>query len=108
MPDGPWPATGAILAALEHATGATALSVGKPEPWLYFTALDRLGEGRALVVGDRIDSDLGGAAAAQLDAAVVLTGASTREETEMADDPKPVAVAETLADLVLDGHARRG
>ena len=103
MPDGPWPATGAIVAAVEHATGATALSVGKPEAWLYRTALDRLGAGSALVVGDRVDSDLAGAAAAQLDGALVLTGTVSRAEAEEARDPKPVAIADTLADLVLDG-----
>jgi glycerol-1-phosphatase len=105
MPDGAWPGTGALVAALEYATGRTALSVGKPEPWLYRTAIDRLGEGRTLVVGDRVDSDLAGAAAAHLDAALVLTGASTREQAEAARDPAPVAVADTLADLVLDSHA---
>src|SRR5204862_937220 len=76
MPDGPWPGTGAVLAAVEHATGATATVVGKPEAPLFETALERLGgEGRALVVGDRLDSDLGGAHAAGLDCAIVLTGA---------------------------------
>ena len=85
-------------------SGRTALSVGKPEAWLYRTALDRLGEGRALVVGDRIDSDLAGAAA-HIDGALVLTGDATAEEARSARDPKPVAVADTLADLVLDGIA---
>jgi glycerol-1-phosphatase len=108
MPDGPWPGTGAIVAAVEYATGRTALSVGKPEAWLYRTAIDRLGDGRALVVGDRVDADLAGAAAAHLDAALVLTGASTRAEAQAAKDPAPVAVADTLADLVLDGRATAG
>jgi HAD superfamily hydrolase (TIGR01450 family) len=103
MPDGPWPGTGALVAAVETATGREALSVGKPEAWLYRTAMDRLGDGRALVVGDRVDADLAGAAAAHLDGALVLTGAATREEATTAKDPKPVAVADTLADLVLDG-----
>jgi HAD superfamily hydrolase (TIGR01450 family) len=103
MPDGPWPGTGALVAAVETATGRTALSVGKPEAWLYRTAMDRLGDGRALVVGDRVDADLAGAAAAHLDGALVLTGVTTREEATKAKDPKPVAVADTLADLVLDG-----
>jgi glycerol 3-phosphatase-2 len=51
-------------------------------------------------VGDRLDADLAGAAAADLDAAVVLTGSATRERAEAAE-PRPVAVADTLADLVL-------
>jgi len=105
MPDGRWPGTGSILAALEYATGRRAATVGKPDPQLFNTALDRLGEGRALVVGDRLDTDLAGAAAAGLDAAIVLTGAAARDEAEAAKDPKPVAVADTLAALVLDGVA---
>jgi glycerol-1-phosphatase len=108
MPDGPWPGTGSIVAAIETASGRTALSVGKPEAWLYRTALDRLGEGRTLVVGDRVDADLVGAAAAHLDAALVLTGVSTRADAEAAHDPEPVAVADTLADLLLDGRAPAG
>jgi glycerol-1-phosphatase len=102
MPDGPWPGTGAVVAAVEHATGATATVVGKPEAPLFETALERLGgEGRALVVGDRLDSDLAGAHAAGLDCAIVLTGATSREDAMAARDPKPVAVAEDLATLVL-------
>jgi HAD superfamily hydrolase (TIGR01450 family) len=103
MPDGPWPGAGALLAALEYATGRRAATVGKPDPQLFHTALDRLGEGRALVVGDRLDTDLAGAAAAGLDAAIVLTGAADRDEAEAAKDPAPIAVADTLATLVLDG-----
>jgi glycerol-1-phosphatase len=100
MPDGPWPGAGPIVAAIETATGATAVSVGKPEPQLFLTALDRLGPGRALVVGDRLDSDGAGAHAAGLDCAIVLTGATSREAAEAAD-PAPTRVAASLAELVL-------
>jgi HAD superfamily hydrolase (TIGR01450 family) len=103
MPDGPWPGTGAIVAALEYATSRTAEIIGKPHPQIYLTALDRLGPGRALAVGDRLDADLAGAAAAGLDAAIVLTGVTTRAEAEAAREPTPVAIAEDLAELVLDG-----
>lgn len=99
--DGICPGTGAIVAALEYATAATALSVGKPAPQIFRTALDRLGPGRTLVVGDRLDSDLAGAAAAGLDAAIVLTGVSTREEAERPRDPAPVAIAQDLNALLL-------
>jgi HAD superfamily hydrolase (TIGR01450 family) len=98
--DGHWPATGAIVAALEYATERTARSVGKPDPLLFETALDRLGPGRSLMVGDRLDADVGGAAAAGLDGAIVLTGVTTREQAEAAQDPAPVAVAESLFSLV--------
>jgi glycerol-1-phosphatase len=98
--DGYWPGTGAIVAALEYATQQTARSVGKPDSILFQTALDRLGDGRALMVGDRLDADLGGAATAGLDGAIVLTGVTTREQAEAAEDPAPVAIADTLYSLV--------
>jgi glycerol-1-phosphatase len=99
--DGMAPGTGAIVAALEYATERTAIAVGKPEPQIFLTALDRLGPGRALVVGDRVDADLAGAAAAGLDGAIVLTGASTRAQAEAAIDPAPVAIAENLHALLV-------
>lgn len=106
--DGRWPGTGALLAALETATGAQAATMGKPDPQLFLTALDRLGEGRALVVGDRIEADVAGAHAAGLDVALVLTGETTAQEASaaMAGDRRPIAVADTLADLVLGGGRR--
>jgi HAD superfamily hydrolase (TIGR01450 family) len=100
QPDGLWPGTGAILAAIECASARRAVIVGKPEPQLFLTAIDRLGDGRTLVVGDRVDADLGAAARAGLDAALVLTGGASPAEAEGAE-PQPVAVGETLAGLIL-------
>jgi glycerol-1-phosphatase len=100
-PDGLWPGTGAVVAALEYATGARAVSVGKPGPEIFETALDRLGPGRALMIGDRLDADLAGAAGAGIDCAIVLSGVTTRGEAEAATDPAPVQVADTLGALVL-------
>ena len=99
--DGIWPATGAIVAALEFATERPARIVGKPAPDMFEAALDRLGFGRALVVGDRLDSDLAGAAAAGLDGAVVLTGVTSRAQAEAASDPAPVAIADDLHSLLV-------
>jgi len=98
MPDGDWPGTGAILAAVETASGGTAEIVGKPSRRMFDTAVDRLGGGRTLVVGDRLDSDIAAAAAAGLDGALVLSGGGRSEPGP--DDPKPVAVASDLAELV--------
>jgi glycerol-1-phosphatase len=101
QPDGPWPGTGAVLAAVEYATGARAELVGKPEPQLFLTALERLGDGRTLVVGDRVESDLAAASAAGIDAAYVLSGGG--EPTALDGfEPRPVAVAETLAALLVE------
>jgi HAD superfamily hydrolase (TIGR01450 family) len=108
MPDGPWPGTGAVVAAVEAATGAQAVNLGKPAAQPFSTALERLGAAAhvgagssALVVGDRLDSDVAGAAAAGLDGAIVLTGATSEAEARAAVEPKPVAIAASLAELVL-------
>ena len=53
------------------------------------------------MVGDRIDTDLTAAAAAGLDAALVLTGGTEREALN-GFEPEPGAVRETLAELLLD------
>ena len=101
MPDGPWPGSGAILAAVEEATGRRAeRTVGKPEPDMYAAARDRLGEGRYLAVGDLLDVDVAGARRAGIDSALVLTGATARAEADAAD-PRPTHVADSLAALVL-------
>jgi ribonucleotide monophosphatase NagD (HAD superfamily) len=53
------------------------------------------------MIGDRLDTDVAAAAKAHIDAALVLSGGVTSEQAAAAADPKPVAVADTLADLVL-------
>lgn len=100
---GLWPGTGAILAAVERASGREAKVIGKPEPQLFRTALERLGSGRTLVVGDRLDADVAAAARAGLDAALVLTGGTSAEEAEAAGEPRPLTVAASLAELVRGG-----
>ncbi|HET8953421.1 MAG TPA: HAD-IA family hydrolase, partial [Solirubrobacteraceae bacterium] len=101
MPDGPWPASGAVLAAIETAAGRTADRIaGKPEPPMYEAARDRLGAGRCLGVGDRLEIDVLGARRAGMDSALVLTGGATRAEAEAAEH-RPTHVADSLAALVL-------
>jgi HAD superfamily hydrolase (TIGR01450 family) len=101
MPDGMWPGTGALLAAIETATGRQASEiVGKPEPAMYAAARDRLGAGRILAVGDRLEIDVAGARRAGLDSALVLTGGTSRAEADAAD-PGPTHIADSLAALVL-------
>ncbi len=101
MPDGPWPASGSVLAAIETAAGRTADRVaGKPEPPMYEAARDRLGPGRCLAVGDRLEIDVLGARRAGMDSALVLSGGVTRAQADEAD-PRPTHVAESLAALVL-------
>jgi HAD superfamily hydrolase (TIGR01450 family) len=100
MPDGMWPGTGAVMAAIETATGVTAAQIiGKPEAAMYAAARDRLGPGRILAVGDRLEIDIEGARRAGIDSALVLTGGTSRAEAEAAD-PGPTHIADSLATLV--------
>jgi HAD superfamily hydrolase (TIGR01458 family) len=67
---------GPFLAALEHATGTTALVFGKPEPAFFAALVEDVGEaaGRVAVIGDDIQSDVGAAMRAGLLGVLVRTG----------------------------------
>ena len=83
MPGGAWPGTGAILAAVETASGATATIGGKPEPHLFAMARGRIaGAKRVAMVGDRVSSDIEGGRRAGLETVLVLSGATSREEAK--------------------------
>jgi len=86
---------------VEYAAGVQAVAVGKPGPDAWRIARERLGvSGPVLAVGDRLDSDVGGAVAAGLDAALVLTGVTSREEAQGWKGATPVAVADDLGALL--------
>ncbi len=53
------------------------------------------------MIGDRLDIDIAGAHAVGIDAALVLSGGTDRDTADAWPGPAPVAVADTLADLVL-------
>jgi glycerol-1-phosphatase len=77
MPGGEWPGTGAILAAVEVASGKKAEIAGKPERHLFELALSRIGDAkRVAMVGDRLSSDIAGGHAAGLDTILVESGTS--------------------------------
>jgi glycerol-1-phosphatase len=77
MPGGEWPGTGAIVAAVEVASGKKAEFAGKPEHHLFELALSRIPDGkRVAMVGDRLSSDIAGGHAAGLDTIHVLSGTS--------------------------------
>ncbi|MGH3686379.1 MAG: HAD-IIA family hydrolase [Pseudonocardiaceae bacterium] len=68
------PGNGAMVAALQAATGREPTVAGKPARPLLDTAIDRTGAKRPLMVGDRLDTDIAGARAAGLDSLLVLSG----------------------------------
>jgi glycerol 3-phosphatase-2 len=111
-PGGELPGTGAILAAVETASGRRAEIAGKPERHLFEMARKALvcsfsGDsnkkeqmsGRVAMVGDRISSDIAGGKAAGLETILVLSGTTTREEAQSAD-PAPDFVLEDLSGLL--------
>ena len=67
------PGNGSMVAVLRAATDGVPQVVGKPEPTLLTEALSR-GDFRApLVIGDRLDTDIAGANAANLPSLLVLS-----------------------------------
>ena len=105
-PEGPWPGTGAILAAVETAGGVPAVVVGKPEPIVFEIARGVLaGCERVGVVGDHLIADIAGAKRAGLGAILVLTGITSRVDLERAAI-RPDLVLESLA--ALPGAMRKG
>lgn len=100
MPSGAWPGTGAVLAAVETASGATAEIGGKPEPHLFEMARERFAAAeRVAMVGDRISSDIEGGRRAGLETILVLSGATSRDEAEGAS-PAPGHIVADLAGLL--------
>ncbi len=78
MPDGLWPGTGSIIAAIEVATGVAPIVVGKPEKPIFEIALDLFPPGgRTAIIGDRLDADILGGKRAGLATILVLSGCTT-------------------------------
>lgn len=103
FPGGEVPGTGAVLAAVETASGRRAEIAGKPERHLFEMAIEAIeaigGDRRVAMVGDRISSDIEGGRRAGLETVLVLSGASSREEAEAAD-PAPDHVLDSLSGLL--------
>lgn len=92
------PGNGAMVAALRAATDREPEVAGKPFAPLMEDALARAGTRAALVVGDRLDTDIEGANAVGLDSLLVLTGVSTLAELAAA----PSELVPTYVALSLD------
>jgi 4-nitrophenyl phosphatase len=78
---------GAILAALEAATGVKPMIIGKPEPIIYQQALAMLGVdlSEAVAIGDRLDTDILGAVRTGIRSILVLTGISSEDDLAATD-----------------------
>jgi NagD protein len=99
--EGPLPATGSVAAMITAATGRKPYFVGKPNPILFRSALNRIGAHSEVtaMIGDRMDTDVMGGLEAGLQTFLVLTG-STRSD-EVQDHPfRPSRVVDSIADLI--------
>lgn len=94
-----WPGAGALLAVITETTGATAEVVGKPFAPLFEYARARSGAAAPLVIGDRLDTDIAGAAALGWDSLLVLTGVTSADELDAAP-MRPTYVARDLRALL--------
>ncbi|MFA6162468.1 MAG: HAD-IIA family hydrolase [Methylobacter sp.] len=78
---------GAILAALQTATGVTPIIIGKPEPIIYQQALMQLGTNpsETVAIGDRLETDILGAVRTGIRSLLVLSGVSTKDDLKTTD-----------------------
>jgi len=98
--DGPMPGAGAVIGALHGMGHDPETLIGKPSPILFRLALRALGVSadRALMIGDRLETDIAGGAQAGMDTALVFTGIADRAAAAESAI-RPTWTAETLADL---------
>ncbi len=91
---------GPFIAALEYATGAEAVLVGKPAPAFFATAAASMdvAPGRIVVVGDGVENDVGGAHAAGCLGVAVRTGTFRQQDLARLERP-PEAILDSIADL---------
>ncbi|EOM78477.1 HAD-IIA family hydrolase [Rhodococcus rhodnii] len=99
---------GSMVAAVSSATGARPLVAGKPATPIMTEAVRRAGATRPLVVGDRLDTDIAGACAADMDSLLVLTGVSTLGDLLSASpSERPTHLAATLEALDASAESSR-
>jgi NagD protein len=100
-PDGPLPATGSVAALISKATGAAPYFVGKPNPMMFRSAMNRIQahSESTVMVGDRMDTDVIAGIEAGVDTILVLSGSTTREQ--IARFPfRPHRVLDSIADAI--------
>jgi ribonucleotide monophosphatase NagD (HAD superfamily) len=91
---------GPFVTALEYATGKEAVCIGKPAPGFFAAALEglRIPASETVMVGDDIETDIGGAQRCGIQGILVRTG-KFREETLATSGVCPELVIDSFADL---------
>ncbi|MGH3369423.1 MAG: HAD-IIA family hydrolase [Nocardioidaceae bacterium] len=99
-PRGLGPGNGVLVDAVARFAGREPVVAGKPLTPLFEETQLRVGGNRPLVVGDRLDTDIEGAANAGLDSLLVLTGVTGLDALVAADARhRPTYIAEDLSGL---------
>jgi NagD protein len=82
--EGPLPATGSVAAMITKATGREPYFLGKPNPMMFRSALNRIEahSESTVMVGDRMDTDVVAGIEAGLETILVLTGSTTLDDVE--------------------------
>ena len=95
------PATGSVAALIERATGVAPYFVGKPNPLMLRTALRVLDahSEHAVMIGDRMDTDIVMGLESGLETILVLTGVTTRELAERFPY-RPTHIRDSVADIM--------
>jgi NagD protein len=98
---GPRPGTGAYVALLESASGKKAYYLGKPNPFMFLMARQRLGlhTAETIMIGDTMETDIRGAVEIGIQSYLVLTGSTTREEI-IHYPYQPTRIINSIADLL--------
>ncbi len=101
--DGPLPATGAVAALITKATGKEPYVVGKPNPMMFRSAMNKIGahSENTGMIGDRMDTDIVAGIEAGLHTVLVLTGISDQAEVERYPF-RPDEILGSVADLLLE------
>jgi NagD protein len=104
--EGVLPATGAVTALITKATGREPYVVGKPNPMMFRSAMNRIGahSENTAMIGDRMDTDVVAGIEAGLHTILVRTGISDQREIERYPF-RPDEVLDSVADL-LEGAER--
>lgn len=99
--EGPLPATGAVAAMITAATGIHPYYIGKPNPLMMRTALNRIGghSETSVMIGDRMDTDVKSGLEAGMRSILVLTGSTQVDEIPQFPF-RPTAVLDGIADVV--------
>lgn len=95
------PATGSVAALISTATGRSPYFVGKPNPLMMRSALNRLEahSETTVMIGDRMDTDIISGLEAGIRTVLVTTG-STRPDQIESFPYRPTRVIDSIADLV--------